>query len=745
MHTVRKSSLIILLTAFALLLGIITPSVAQADEVTSVPWPLELQNDMLPGQMVALGGNDGLALLNCSNTQQASSFEYLYEGTLKSALPQYNSNGGVSCGGNQGLTTPDGTFYTTYVTDPSSNPQPYTFVAMKNGRILWQTDVSSDPGTCSQANGSRLAWMTFASQGSNGNIYGIVQSVFSHCATYLAEVNSTNGQVLSMKQLTTDGSGNEARLWLYGDKLLTVDYTGKLRQWDYNLNEDATAAYQFPSTWGTGAFYANASGRVFMVAMYDYSGSSPDTYIAYRDLDGTTGSGATGLGVNPPNTTFVPGGNGTLVAYYNPGTIQTFSFTSSGVTSSTVTLALPSGATSQGIHQYWQDQNGNAVVTRQLANANGPFFGVSVDRIDGATGVVTNLLTITQDSAHPNPWLRVADVTPDGSYLYAMVCHDANSCPNSASTTIDEWIHKIPLPNFGAPVKDTGSFTTYTNPSRTYAALGDSFSSGEGNPPFYTGTDTSNDQCHRSGFAYPALLPNQITSLSLTDFVACSGATTNEILNDNTTNNEQAQINALDDRTKVVTLTIGGNDIGFNTFATACYEDYASCAEDTSVYATTVDSINNTLPGKLKTAYEQILQAAPNAQVYVADYPYVVPVKQSTDPEDNRCGYLWWSGAGEPAWADAQAARDVITKLDVQISTEIGKVQAESATYGAHLHYVPTNDTNSPFAGHAVCDTGSSYFNNINTGAVDSAYVFHPNSNGQAAYAQLFASAIGAG
>ena len=43
-------------------------------------------------------------------------------------------------------------------------------------------------------------------------------------------------------------------------------------------------------------------------------------------------------------------------------------------------------------------------------------------------------------------------------------------------------------------------------PSTSFIALGDSYSSGEGVPPFETGTDTHYDTCHRSQNAWPYLL-----------------------------------------------------------------------------------------------------------------------------------------------------------------------------------------------------------------------------------------------
>jgi len=69
-------------------------------------------------------------------------------------------------------------------------------------------------------------------------------------------------------------------------------------------------------------------------------------------------------------------------------------------------------------------------------------------------------------------------------------------------------------------------------PNATYVAMGDSFSSGEGNPPFEAGTAASLNDCHRSYTAYPRLLQSDVSlHLGATAFTACSGATTTTVLN----------------------------------------------------------------------------------------------------------------------------------------------------------------------------------------------------------------------
>jgi len=734
---VRSDALAALLATTALLFGGITPDVAQAAEAAN--WPLSVIG-MTPTSMTVFN-DDNVALDNCSNQGQPLSFEYFHEGYAASSLATSTSaNGGVACGGDTALNTPDGTLYT-MSNQPSGTTPTAMFAAMKNGRTLWQTDVSSDPGLCSSANGSHDAKMTSASQGSDGNIYGIVQSPSYGCATYLTKVSGTDGTVLFKLPLTSDGSGKATRLWVYGDHLTTIDYTGKVRQFTYNAAENTAVTYQFPSSLGMfGNAYANAAGRVFAVGMC--SGSVTDTVLAYYDpTTGDNYAAPSGLGCGP-SVNYTPGANGTLVAYDYYGTVKTFSFTTTGITSSTTSVPDPSGVSNVFVYNYWQDSGGNAVMLRQLYGPSWSRIAVTADEIDGTTGTVINLLTVGVNSTHPSPSLKTGDVSPDGSALYMAICHDVSACPNSA-TTIDAWLHKVPLTGFGPPIKDTNSFTTYTSTRLNYVAMGDSFSSGEGNTPFISGTDISGtNTCHRSSAAYSEQLEKAGTSnLNLTNFVACSGATTTNVQQGGQFSDEPPQVTFLNASTNVVTITIGGNDIGFSDFASACVT--AECDPSTTIYQTTMGNISNVLPGSLKTTYEQILQDAPKAQIYVLDYPYVVPNKSASDPAILGCAYLY---GGQSPWANDQGAWNVISSLDTTIENEVSVVQSESSDYGSRLHHISANSPGSPFAGHTVCDTGDSFFQNIDQAGWNQStkeYVFHPNANGQLAYANLVANAIG--
>jgi hypothetical protein len=97
-------------------------------------------------------------------------------------------------------------------------------------------------------------------------------------------------------------------------------------------------------------------------------------------------------------------------------------------------------------------------------------------------------------------------------------------------------------------------------------ALGDSYSSGEGAPPFVRPTNTAGNSCHRSSLAWPALVATS-TGRPFASF-ACSGAETAEVVRSDSGRNEAERQVAQRERLRkvtapeLVTVTIGGNDVG---------------------------------------------------------------------------------------------------------------------------------------------------------------------------------------
>ena len=163
----------------------------------------------------------------------------------------------------------------------------------------------------------------------------------------------------------------------------------------------------------------------------------------------------------------------------------------------------------------------------------------------------------------------------------------------------------------------------------TYVALGDSYASGVGAPPYASGTDVQGGNgCKRAAGAYAHQVAGQ-TGKTL-DFGACSGARIPDFYNPRTSWNEPAQLNHLNSSTSLVTFSIGGNDAGLSTILTKCITaaPFTTCSGNKEV-SEQVDGAISALAGKTTragiTSYDtlvaDIASRAPGATVVAVGYP----------------------------------------------------------------------------------------------------------------------------
>ena len=155
-----------------------------------------------------------------------------------------------------------------------------------------------------------------------------------------------------------------------------------------------------------------------------------------------------------------------------------------------------------------------------------------------------------------------------------------------------------------------------------YVALGDSYSSGQGNPPF----DPAGGGCARSvSDAYPDKIAKDLGLTASNHgfrFQACSGNTTSQVTS--------SQLSALGTNTRVVTITVGGDDVGFKDVLLAC-STLIDCGSRVGrwLYGPTRNASRNiqALRHKLETLYSTIHHDAPNVggDIYVLGYPDVFP------------------------------------------------------------------------------------------------------------------------
>lgn len=242
-----------------------------------------------------------------------------------------------------------------------------------------------------------------------------------------------------------------------------------------------------------------------------------------------------------------------------------------------------------------------------------------------------------------------------------------------------------------------------------YVALGSSFAAGPGIP-------VQQATCGRSDHNYAHLVASAL-SLKLVD-VSCSGATTAHVL-DSAQGDAPPQLNAVTADTRLVTLTIGGNDMSYTGSTGKCSgakpEDHCASKIDQAAIAAVVRQ----LPSRLAFVINAIKAKAPNAVIVLVPYPQVVP-------------------------APAQRCADLgLTDEDANYIALLGE-QLESAfveaakTTGIRIAdaYVVSN-------GHGPCaDSGKRWVNGAKV--KDSGANYHPTAEAHVEMARLVVAALAA-
>ncbi|HYO40198.1 MAG TPA: SGNH/GDSL hydrolase family protein [Nocardioidaceae bacterium] len=175
----------------------------------------------------------------------------------------------------------------------------------------------------------------------------------------------------------------------------------------------------------------------------------------------------------------------------------------------------------------------------------------------------------------------------------------------------------------------TAGSSTTTSPSyQSYVALGDSFSSG----PLIPTTDLAGG-CARSDSNYPSLLADELGVEDFTD-VTCSGATTRDLGDVQRPFGDiriPPQLRAVDRRTDLVTLGIGGNDLGlFATLVGTCTRlrasdpDGSPCARRLS-RGPEPEAVTATIGSRVTASLRAVRRIAPGATVVLVGYPRLVP------------------------------------------------------------------------------------------------------------------------
>jgi lysophospholipase L1-like esterase len=263
-------------------------------------------------------------------------------------------------------------------------------------------------------------------------------------------------------------------------------------------------------------------------------------------------------------------------------------------------------------------------------------------------------------------------------------------------------------------------------PGRRLLALGDSYSSGEGAGDYEPGTDTSSNSCHRSRSAWPALLAEarRLRARSL----ACSGATVTDVLTGRAhgeAERRQSQIGRISGDPDILTITIGGNDLGFQSIlehciALNCVDHYSRSSGDL------LDARIDVLARRLPDVYRRIHAAAPRARLVVVDYPKLFPTSDPHHPTHN-CAAGRLITPAEGNYLNAKIERADVAILDAARQAGVDAIDVSNALERGAL----------------TC-SGRQYLNHASPQLQLHSASFHPNALGQQALAQAVSDQLAA-
>lgn len=239
----------------------------------------------------------------------------------------------------------------------------------------------------------------------------------------------------------------------------------------------------------------------------------------------------------------------------------------------------------------------------------------------------------------------------------------------------------------------------------SYVAMGSSFAAGAGIGPLQDGTPP---RCARNTNNYASLFARK-QGFSLTD-ASCSGATTAHVTGP--WNELPPQIDSLSTETRLVTVTVGGNDIGYagGLFGGSCRAGVpltggAICPPNAFPDAAKRDKLEQSM-----RAIAQVVRArAPKATLVFVQYVRLVP--------------------------DQPCSAATITEEDARISREVGAELAAITARVARKTGALLLPADSLSVGHTAC-SDTPWSNGFSKGFVSGQGApWHPNAAGHQAIA----------
>jgi hypothetical protein len=327
-----------------------------------------------------------------------------------------------------------------------------------------------------------------------------------------------------------------------------------------------------------------------------------------------------------------------------------------------------------------------------------------------------------------------------------------------------------------------GTAALHVEQTLTYAGLGDSYSSGEGafGPNYIPPSNGMLNDCHRAITAWPMRI--RTATNTTIDFAACSGAVIDDFQSFNTGNGKGFEVPQRDHvSSKVTTLTslsVGGNDIGFEEIATSCISGlfakggFGCSSRDAKAIPAALSWLTNgrpkgcvTLPGispdtgqpvqscydhpvpSLHALYQDLAgRLTHGGRLVVTGYPEPFGHTWNGFSRSPSCivgsklGINYAISAADALWLN----HGVAGQLNKTILGEVRKAQAWAAINRPDVTIRYAQDSLA-FEDHRLCDTKTPWINGLLiTGDLHPASEsFHPTPDGHANIAAFIRPAFG--
>ncbi len=356
-----------------------------------------------------------------------------------------------------------------------------------------------------------------------------------------------------------------------------------------------------------------------------------------------------------------------------------------------------------------------------------PWAGVTDE---GCAAACVAQLPTRRDGAEPEGWNAWPGTWGTANCVAGIFCasaqpprspgfHDRYRQPWCANTEVvlrDSRFATVRNPSCPAALVAVGEAT-----GGRLLALGDSYSSGEGAGEYQPGTDGADNSCHRSRNAWPTLVAHQ-RGFGVLPSIACSGATLSDVMSGRAGSGQPerrvSQLARISGNATVVTVTIGGNDLGFRSVIQSCITGDCVARYHRSS-GDVLDARIDALARRLPAAYRAIQAAAPRARLVVVDYPKLFRGGTAN------CAARHRITPEEGDYLDGKIERADIAILDAARAAGVTGIDVSTALHGGEL----------------TC-SGTQYLNRASPQLELLSASFHPNAAGQERLAGAVATAL---